>query len=271
MADFIASNGYATRERFLYESVAGELRRRIGAGVLSPGTRIESHKDLARQFRVSAITVRRAIRDLILEGLLVSHQGVGVFVSDQRRITRSLSAASTIPFADEIRKSGIEPGLRQLSLTVIRPPSEVARKLRLRSKVYVYRHEKLILGDGEPISREVTFLPLQIGKDLERELPASFVFTLLNQHGIEIDHIDFLVEGLGASDSDAQLLQLAVGFPLLAVHYVLVGKNNSRVAAGSIISRSDRLSFELRSRPEGASERRHFLAEPRQLPEQRRA
>ena len=83
--------------RFLYAQVAEELRRRIVQGVYGPGSRIPSEADLVREFQVSAITVRRTVRDLQFEGLLVGRQGLGVFVSDKRRIRRSLSAERSRP------------------------------------------------------------------------------------------------------------------------------------------------------------------------------
>jgi len=247
----VATAVHPPRDRFLYESVARDLRRKILSGALPAGKKVETHKELAHQFQVSAITVRRAIRDLIVEGLLVSRQGLGVFVSDQRRIVRSLGTASTRPFEDEIRAAGVEPGLRHLSLLVTRASPDVAQRLQIRARENVYRNEKLILGDGEPISREITFLPAQIGRTLESELPENFVFSLLTRQRLAIQHIDFRVEGLGASELDSELLNVAIGFPLIIVHYVLAGHRGRRLATGSIISRTDRLSFQFRASPGG--------------------
>jgi len=239
-------DGYPLSERFLYEQVAGELRRQIEDGLLAPGSKISTHKDLAHQFGVSAITVRRAIRDLILEGLLVSRQGIGVFARNQHRIVRSLSAAPTTPFAAEIRKAGVEPGIRQLSFSLLPAPADVAAQLKLNAGALICRYEKLILGDSEPVSREVTYLPQDIGLKLQSELSQAFVFSLLKEKGITFDHIDFQIQGVGASESDARVFGLAVGFPMIVVDYTLVRPNGSAIATGVIISRSDRMAFNLR-------------------------
>src|SRR5262245_1935181 len=87
--------------RFLYQKVAAEIRRRIRAGVYQPGARIATESELVREFRVSAITVRRAIHDLSVEGLLTSRQGLGIFVTDPRRIVRSLGARVNTSLAEE--------------------------------------------------------------------------------------------------------------------------------------------------------------------------
>ncbi|HEY6579155.1 MAG TPA: GntR family transcriptional regulator, partial [Rhizomicrobium sp.] len=74
----------------LYETVKSALRDRIVSGRYQPGQKIPSESELIREFGVSAITVRRAVRDLTIEGRLIGRQGLGVLVADRRRITRSL-------------------------------------------------------------------------------------------------------------------------------------------------------------------------------------
>jgi GntR family transcriptional regulator len=64
--------------RFLYRAVAEALRERIRTRVYGPGSRIPTFAELAAEFNVSTITVRHAIRELSLEGMLVGRQGLGV-------------------------------------------------------------------------------------------------------------------------------------------------------------------------------------------------
>ena len=78
--------------KFLYRTVARALRGRVGDGTYAPGSRIPTEDELVREFGVSGITVRRAIRDLTTEGLLLGRQGLGIFVTDQRRIVRTFGA-----------------------------------------------------------------------------------------------------------------------------------------------------------------------------------
>ena len=58
---------FAGGSRFLYQSVTDELRSRITACTYPRGVRIPSVDELATEFGVSSITIRRAIRDLSLE------------------------------------------------------------------------------------------------------------------------------------------------------------------------------------------------------------
>ncbi|MCJ7495312.1 MAG: GntR family transcriptional regulator, partial [Deltaproteobacteria bacterium] len=54
-----------------------------------PGEKIPSENELAKRFKVSRLTVRRAIAQLIQEGFLFSKRGKGTFVKhDENLINR---------------------------------------------------------------------------------------------------------------------------------------------------------------------------------------
>src|SRR3989454_7132530 len=63
--------------RRLFEQLAGEIR----SGRLAPGARLPTEHALTRAARVSRTVVREAVAALRAEGLVISRQGVGAFVS----------------------------------------------------------------------------------------------------------------------------------------------------------------------------------------------
>jgi|WetSurMetagenome_2_1015567.scaffolds.fasta_scaffold86018_2 DNA-binding LacI/PurR family transcriptional regulator len=65
----------------LYRQMAEIIRGEIRSGRLKKGERLVSHKELARQHGVSLITVKRALNELIRDGLLYSRVGKGTYVS----------------------------------------------------------------------------------------------------------------------------------------------------------------------------------------------
>jgi GntR family transcriptional regulator len=238
-------------ERFLYQRVSGELRRRITARTYRPGSGLPSHEELAREFRVSAITIRRALHDLILEGLVISHQGLGVFVKDPKRIIRSLGpSVSTTRLEEEMERAGVKPGIRELSLTIVPASEDIAGRLQLKPGTEVYRHDKLILADEEPISEDVIYIPRQLGDTLISKMATQFAFSLLFERGIRFDHIDFSITGDTISQEQAGLFGLVIGFPLIVFHYTPIRDDGTPVLAGTVIWRADRLSLNLCARPE---------------------
>ncbi|MCH9759479.1 MAG: GntR family transcriptional regulator [Actinomycetia bacterium] len=63
-----------------FEQIMGVLRHAITSGQFAPGERLPTETRLADHFRVARTTVRRAVRELRSEGLLVPASGRGVAV-----------------------------------------------------------------------------------------------------------------------------------------------------------------------------------------------
>lgn len=64
----------------LYHRVAESIREKIISGNFKYGERLPSQKELTLQYHVSLITVKRAILELVKDGLLHGQPGRGVFV-----------------------------------------------------------------------------------------------------------------------------------------------------------------------------------------------
>jgi DNA-binding LacI/PurR family transcriptional regulator len=91
----------------LYQQLKDLIRQRLTAGYWSAGARLPSTAELCAEHRVSAITVRRALTDLITEGLLRGAQGRGVYVASRQVRTGLLGLV--LPGAG----SGFLGGIRQ--------------------------------------------------------------------------------------------------------------------------------------------------------------
>ena len=65
----------------LYQQLQRALKVAIDQHILSPDDALPAERDLAADFEVSCITVRKALDGLVAEGLLVRRQGSGNFVS----------------------------------------------------------------------------------------------------------------------------------------------------------------------------------------------
>ena len=86
----------------LHHQISRQVRAKILAGDLTTGDGLPSIRGLARQSRVSVITVQRAYEDLEREGLIQAHRGKGFFVAQ-------LSAGSKEDLARERFRTALEP------------------------------------------------------------------------------------------------------------------------------------------------------------------
>ncbi|MFG2900155.1 GntR family transcriptional regulator [Streptomyces zaomyceticus] len=68
--------------QLIYVAVADHIAARISAGELPPGARLPAERDLAEEYGVAYLTVRRAARVLRERGLILTVHGKGTFVAD---------------------------------------------------------------------------------------------------------------------------------------------------------------------------------------------
>ena len=104
----------------LYIQVREDIRSQIEAGRLMPGDRLLLERALTEQYAVSSVTVKRALRDLAHEGLVVRIKRKGTFVSPRRLERpdfrpRTKTLALIIPDIEDLFLSEIYRGLADVA------------------------------------------------------------------------------------------------------------------------------------------------------------
>jgi len=92
----------------LYQELQRALRKAIDSRILGPDDALPSERDLAADFAVSRITVRKALDGLVADGLLVRRQGSGNFVS--ARVDKNFAMLTS--FSEDMRARGRTPQQR---------------------------------------------------------------------------------------------------------------------------------------------------------------
>ena len=140
----------------LYQQLMARLKNDITAGVYAPGARIPSEQLLCDIYGVSRVTVRKALLDLVQEGLLVRRQGKGTFVA-QERIQRNLQQITS--FSEACRQTGHSAGAQLISAELVKASPEAAARMGLGDNENVVEIVRLRLCDGEPVMLEINQFP----------------------------------------------------------------------------------------------------------------
>jgi GntR family transcriptional regulator len=74
----------------MYLQIKEQIRHRVAVGDWRPGQEIPSIRALASAAQVSVITVKRAYLELEREGVIVTRQGKGSFVTDGADVSTTL-------------------------------------------------------------------------------------------------------------------------------------------------------------------------------------
>lgn len=102
----------------LYQQIYDEIKDAIEKGVYAPKERIPSELELAEQYEVSRITVRRAVEELCSDGYLVKQQGRGTFVSTPH-INRQFHASTLQTFTALCANNGMKAGAHVVDRQIV--------------------------------------------------------------------------------------------------------------------------------------------------------
>ncbi len=229
---------------YLYGDIAFELRRRITEGIYAEHAKLPSLSDLTREFKVSAITIRRALHELMYEGLVVGHQGLGIFVTPRQRIHRVVVPGRS--FGDDIRGAGFEPHIKEIEFRREPADAGVAEHLRVPVGTLVYRHEKLVFADADPVSLHRLYLPESLAEALRPDLAEDFIFRVLDKRGIAVTEWKMAFTASALTEDTSRLFgRLPIGFPMIATWHTPYGRDGAPIVTGVTYSRPDRFTIEV--------------------------
>ena len=226
----------------LYHQLSEVLLDQIRTGRLKPHEAIPTERELVERYKVSRITVRRAIAELESRGFVQREQGRGTFVlpPQVRRGTAQLTS-----FSEEIAERGLKPEARLLQFRREPAEGQVAQELQVQEGTLLWRIERLRLADGKIIALNCSFLHLPAHIELSKEEIRQEVslWALLERKGIHIAEADRTIEAIAADPDQARLLQVPESAPLLLVEGVIYATGNIPVEFSRVVGRADRYKF----------------------------
>jgi GntR family transcriptional regulator len=191
----------------LYRIVYDSLKDRILAGDYPPGVALPSESRLVHDYEVSLITVRRALQELVLDGLIERRQGVGSFVREASRgVVVGLSS-----FDADVAEGRLRLARDLLADHEMPAPADVAARLRVPVGANVRYLSRLDRQGAVPFSVDEVYVVPNLARSVTPELAASPLFFPLwcESAGVDVDRVDF---ELGVRMPDrARQEQLCIG------------------------------------------------------------
>lgn len=160
----------------LYLQLQRVLRSAIERHVLAPDEALPPERDLADAYRVSRVTVRKALDGLVHARLLTRRQGAGTFVA--ARVEKNFASISS--FSEDMLSRGRQPHSEWIARTEGTVMPEEALALGLSPGSPVYRLSRIRYADGQSMALEHATVPRDslrslndIGDSLYEALGAS--------------------------------------------------------------------------------------------------
>jgi GntR family transcriptional regulator len=200
----------------LYAQLKESLIAAIKRGEHAPGGQIPSQRILCERYRMSHMTVRRAINDLLNEGVIYGIPGKGLYVAGRKQDAES---GPLIGFTEDMAQRGMVASSQVLAAEIVGASTVLASALGVEGGAPLVHLRRLRLADGEPMALQGSYLPHALCPGLlKHDLASRSVFALLRgEYGLSLADSTTTVEAALATEEQVRLLGLRPPAPLLIV------------------------------------------------------
>ena len=195
----------------LYLQLQSLIQHSIDSGTLSRGSALPAEREIAQYMKVSRVTVKRAISELVTEGLLTQRQGAGTFVAERmvHKLDRLNSFSEVIESVDKHPDSlWIERGIGLAS-------RDEQSRLNLPSGSEVVRMFRVRMADNTPVALEYAVVPRQF---LETPFDVTgSLYEALAKAGCRPVKAIQKLRAVALEDNYADYLNIEAGSPVIVM------------------------------------------------------
>lgn len=224
---------------------ADRVRRHLEAvidGGLGPHEKLPTERELADEFDISRLTVRRALDQLENDGIVYRVQGAGTFVSE-KSITKSFELTS---FSEDMRARGLVPGSLSTHAEVVPAGARIGYALGLSPADLVVHIRRVRTADDAPMCAEDSYLPEALVPGLVERLGNESLYRVLDeQFALRLDRADQVIKVTVLEPAVAEELQVPPFSPAFLVSRTGYDDRGRAVEFAESLYRGDRYSYEL--------------------------
>ena len=229
-----------------YHQIYLVLREQLDEGRFAAGVPGEIH--LMKQFGVARVTVRRALEQLVADGLIERSPGRGTVALAQAPAPAEppRQRAQLTGLLENIVNMGLRTSAKVVQCEVLPASDGVAQQLAIARGELVQKAVRVRSTRGGPLSHITTHVPQAVAKGFgRRELGRKPMLMLLEESGVVIGRARQSISAKLADATVAQLLGVEVGSALLAVHRLVFDVNERPVQWLQGLYRPDRYQYEM--------------------------
>jgi GntR family transcriptional regulator len=209
----------------LYYQLKEEFLKKIQAGEWKPGQKIPSEAELCSAYKLSRITIRKAIEELVRSGHLERFQGRGTFVvniSFEQKLSKFYS------FSEELKKWGKTEQADILSFDIIDAGKETGEKLGIEQDSRIFKLTRLRSVDGTAYTVETSYIPYELcPKISKKDIDKNGLYRSMQNFGVYPQRIIEKFRATAIKSFEAKKMGLKAGSP--AIHLERTTYNGKRI------------------------------------------
>jgi len=209
----------------LYLQIQTVLEQRILSGEWKSGDKVMSENQISAEYKVSRVTARQAIEQLIAKNMLFRSPGKGTFVTNH---DLPFGFSAMMSFSRSLQSKGFSVETRILDEGIFPAPEEVATKLRLEIDTEVVIVRRLRIVNDIPAAIHTSYFNARIfAKLLEIDLTVESILEAAERiSGTFVAYSQDSLRAVPALLADADLLQVPPGTPMMELEGVVHDEQN---------------------------------------------
>ena len=226
----------------LYIQLARNIEDDIQNGISQPGSKIPSETEFMKNYSVSRITVRQAMKYLSEKDLIVRRRGLGSFV---RRTDVRQSVEELFGLYQSLIK--IEPDMKMKLLKYEEeyPAPDVKANLQVKANEKVLKFVRLFRLKNDVLLAANVYIPLNIARNLSREeVSKTDSLHLLEKHpDMQIETMKMWIRAAQATPPMSEYLQVPMNSPVLELRRLTFSAEGKPIQYAIIVFHGE--SYEL--------------------------
>lgn len=194
-----------------YMRIQRDIRQKIESQQLQPRDALPPERELAEEYGVSRVTIRKAIEGLVHEGHLSRRQGAGTFVAG--RVEKHFSRLTS--FSDDMRARGMQASSRWISKSsgTVTPHESIT--LGLSPGTQVYRFARIRDAGGSSMALEYSTILSKVLPNVE--VVTDSLYAALDLQGARPVRALQRLRAVLFDEEQAKLLEIEAGAPGLFI------------------------------------------------------
>ncbi len=228
----------------IYIQLEEEIKNKIKNGEYTHGEALPTERELTECYKVSRMTIRQVISNMVNKGILYRIHGKGAFVS-REIIRKNLEIQS---FSEDMLKRNLIPTSKVIYFDEMVPNEEIREKLNLKKDESVYYLNRIRFANKEPMAIEFCYLPKKYFTNITKfNMEKCSLYSIIKEdYSIEFYYMEQSIKAKNLSKKEAEiLLGKSKGVGLVSSK-LMFNIENKPIEYTETIYNSERYTFDLR-------------------------
>lgn len=205
----------------LWVQAVAFIKAEIESGALGPGMRLPPERELCQQLKISRVTLRKALNELVEEGLVNASHGRGWYVTSTRASKEWPNSLES--FSETAHRMGLAVSSRLLRAEVVPATIDEAEEFHIAPGAALFHLDRVRMLNEVPTAIDYTRIPFTyVPEFVDKDFRTASLYEELESAGLEPARADSTIEARAADEYAASRLDIEVGKPLLVMNQRVV-------------------------------------------------